>query len=98
MTNRDIDAASDLLADLTASLEKATDLQWQRPPVFEDPADPGIRGRGGHPDPTGDTATDEDRLALREAVRQTERDSRVLHQALFRMESRLRRAMAPFVR
>ena len=55
------------LDDLETSLRKATNVQWDRSPSATTSAAE-RRGRGGHTDPTGDTATDPKRLSVRRAV------------------------------
>lgn len=62
------------LQHLKKDLDVALELQWERPPGRTDPQDPGIRSRGGHSDPTGDTSVDEARLRLRRQVAQIEKD------------------------
>lgn len=54
-----------VLARLLATIE---DAQWQPAPAIKPRDDSGIRAGGGHGDPTGETAVDSGRLAVRAAV------------------------------
>jgi len=58
--------ATDLNA-LIVLLRETEELQWLSPVASSDAEDAGIRSKGGHSDPTGDTATDPRRGALRSA-------------------------------
>ena len=70
---RQLDQTIRHLQHLRKDLDLALEVQWERPPGLVDPDDPGIRSRGGHSDPTGDSATHPGRLALRKAVQKVER-------------------------
>ncbi|GGM78604.1 hypothetical protein GCM10012275_56570 [Longimycelium tulufanense] len=58
-------------ADLADALSTAEDVQWERPPSRQpNSSEEGRRPMGHHTDPTGDTATHEGRLALRQVITQ----------------------------
>ena len=91
-----VDQAMRDLKELKNDLELAYEVQWERPKGPADPDDPGIRSRGGHSDPTGDSATSGERLALRAAVKLTERDVAMLVKATLMLTSRLRRRLRAY--
>ena len=61
------------LDDLEKSLHRARDVQWERPPTSAT-SSTDRRARGGHSDPTGDTAVDPQRLSVRRAVTVSEHE------------------------
>ena len=97
-TLRTLDAAMRDLKAVKAYIELAEDLQWQTPKRQQNPQDTGIRSKNDAPnDPTGDTVVSVDRVALRRAMRETEKHVYALGQASWRMEAHLREALGPYV-
>lgn len=64
-----------------AAVEEANEIQWQRAKRNLG-TEAGIRQRGGMSDPTGDTACDGDRLAVRSAWNNAERMLMVAYKAV----------------
>ena len=97
-TQTDIAYAARRLSDLLDLVTEAENYQWARPaPLPRHADDPGIRGQGGHSDPTADAAVDDSRLALREALKLTARDADALVKATNGLCNRLRAALSGYV-
>jgi hypothetical protein len=79
------------LDELEVNLRKATDVQWERSPTSQTGAAE-RRGRGGHTDPTGDTATDPKRLSVRRAVVETDNDLQKVYRCLRAANGKVRHA------
>ena len=85
-----IDVAIKALVALRELTVKAEGDEWVRPKSADDhPEDPGIRMRGGHSDPTGDTAVDGLRLRLRRALRLNRSNAVLLRNGALGMHSDL---------
>lgn len=95
-TEENLAAARELLLQIEDWVLLADDHQWSKPPTFRDDDEDKRRASGTVSDPTGETATNEARLQLRQAVIDTESDSFALRQALYRMQARLARALGPY--
>lgn len=91
----DLDKCKRLLLEVEEFAYKAEANQWKTAPKL-------IEERVGSPapgrisDPTGELATDPNRLALRQALQETERNARLLREALERMHYRLKKATDPY--
>lgn len=90
-TLRLIELTRNELDRLEAAVRTAGSYQWDRPPGQK--ASPGeVRGRGGHSDPTGDTAVDPTRLSVREALRLTHQDADRVFRTVRSMTGRVQHA------
>ena len=92
-TEQNLTEALALLRELDSMSTKADAEQWQRPERERG----GGESRSGQPnDPTGELASDMDRLALRSAVQKTEIDSKRLLIGVRLMHTRLKKALKPY--
>jgi hypothetical protein len=73
-TLRLIELTRNELDRLEHAVRRGESMQWERPPS-QKTAPSEIAARGGHQDPTGDTAVDSTRLHLREVMRLTNQEA-----------------------
>ena len=93
-TEQNLSECKQLLSNIVDMATKAEAEQWEKPPRMQ--SEGGRRSPGEHSDPTGELATDFDRLTLRRAVQLTEKDSKKLLMALQLMHKRLAKATRPY--
>lgn len=92
---RDLEASRRLLEQINELAHRADANQWNPAPKL-------ITERVGKPtpgkisDPTGELATDMNRLDLRSALQSVERDARLLREGLERMHFSLQKAVKPY--
>jgi hypothetical protein len=80
------------LDDLERALRRATDVQWERAPS-DSTSSGDRRARGGHRDPTGDTAVDPQRLTVRRAVTISESELARIYPTLRSLTGQVRHAV-----
>lgn len=81
------------LDDLEAGYKMAAARQWERPPYARTTSTE-VHRRGGHSDPTGDTATDSSRLRVSDSVKKAESVIEDVYRRLRAMRVQVKKAVS----